>query len=127
IGGSRAFELLLTARTVDAGEALRLGLVAAVTAPGVPVLDRALELADTLCGYAPFGVAMTKEVMWSNLDAPSFEAAIHLENRTQILASTGGEVMEAAAAFREKRPPAWTTAAPTANTSSHIDLGQEQP
>ena len=44
------------------------------------IADRALELADTLCGYAPFGVAMTKEVMWSNLDAPSFEAAIHLEN-----------------------------------------------
>lgn len=66
--GSRAFELLLTARTVDAEEALRLGLVAAVTEPGTPALDRALELADTLCGYSPFGVAMTKEVMWSNLD-----------------------------------------------------------
>lgn len=127
IGGSRAFELLLTARTVDADEALRLGLVAAVTEPGAPVLERALELADTLCGYAPFGVAMTKEVMWSNLDAPSFEAAIHLENRTQILASTGGEVMEAAAAFREKRPPAWAASAPTADTSTIPDPGQEQP
>lgn len=127
IGGSRAFELLLTARTVDADEALRLGLVVAVTEPGAPVLERALELADTLCGYAPFGVAMTKEVMWSNLDAPSFEAAIHLENRTQILASTGGEVMEAAAAFREKRPPAWAASAPTADTSTIPDPGQEQP
>lgn len=107
IGASRAFELLLTARTLDAAEAERIGVVSEVTTPDQPVLDRALELAATICGYSPFGVVMTKEVMWSNLDAPGFEAAIHLENRTQILASTGGEVMEAAAAFMEKRPPNW--------------------
>lgn len=109
VGASRAFELLLTARTVDADEAARIGLVAQVTAPDESVMTRALELATAICEYSPFGVAMTKEVMWSNLDAPSFEAAVHLENRTQILASTGGEVMEAAAAFREKRPPRWRT------------------
>jgi enoyl-CoA hydratase/carnithine racemase len=109
IGASRAFELLLTARTVDADEAARIGLVAQVTAPDEPVMTRALELATAICEHSPFGVAMTKEVMWANLDAPSFEAAVHLENRTQILAATGGEVMEAAAAFREKRPPRWRT------------------
>jgi len=46
--------------------------------------------------------------MWANLDASSIEAAIHLENRTQILASTGGEVVEAATAFMEKREPDWS-------------------
>ena len=112
IGGARAFELLLTGRVVDADEALRLGVVTEVTSPEQPVLDRALELAALICGYAPFGVVMTKEVMWANLDAPSLEAAIQLENRTQILAATGGEVMEAAAAFREKRAPRWPDADP---------------
>jgi enoyl-CoA hydratase len=108
IGAARAFELLLTARTVGAEEAAALGIIGEVVAEGgVPILDRALELADTICGFSPFGVAMTKEVMWANLDAPSLEAAIHLENRTQILASTGGEVAEAAKAFTEKRPPRW--------------------
>jgi enoyl-CoA hydratase len=52
---------------------------------------------------------MTKEVMHANLDAPSIEAAIHLENRTQILAGTSGDITEAARAFVEKRPPVWTT------------------
>ena len=113
VGASRAFELLLTARQVDAEEAARIGLVAEVTAPDISAVDRALELAATICDYSPFGVVMTKEVMWANLDAPSLEAAIHLENRTQILASTGGEVMEAAAAFMEKRPPVWSRAAPS--------------
>jgi enoyl-CoA hydratase/carnithine racemase len=110
IGASRAFELLLTARTVEADEAERLGIVAEVTAGDQALVDRALEIADTICGYSPFGVVMTKEVMWSNLDAPSLDAAIQLENRTQILASTGGEVAEAARAFAEKRPPRWDDA-----------------
>jgi enoyl-CoA hydratase len=114
VGAGRAFELLITARTVDADEAARIGLVTEVVPPDTKVVDRALDLAATICDYSPFGVVMTKEVMWSNLDAPSFEAAIHLENRTQILASTGGEVMEAAAAFREKRPPRWADATATA-------------
>ena len=106
IGASRAFEMLLTARQVMAEEALDLGIVSEVVEGSV--VDRALELADTICEYSPFGVVMTKEVMWSNLDAPSLEAAIHLENRTQILAGTGGEVMEAAMAFRERRKPDWS-------------------
>ena len=44
---------------------------------------------------------------WANVDAPNVEAAIHMENRTQILASTTGDVAEAAAAFMERRPPVW--------------------
>ncbi len=107
IGSSRAFEMILTARAVDADEALSMGLVADVADDPVA---RALELADVICGYSPFGVVMTKEVMWTNLDAPSIDSAIDLENRTQILASTGGEIMEAAQAFLEKRPPDWSQA-----------------
>ena len=109
IGASRAFELLLTARPVQAEEAERIGLVSEV----VPdARARALELADLICDHSPFGVVMTKEVMWANLDAASLEQAIHLENRTQILASTGGEIAEAAAAFMEKSKPDWSRAAP---------------
>jgi enoyl-CoA hydratase/carnithine racemase len=104
IGGSRAFELMLTGRIIDADEAARIGLVSRVV-PDDGVLDAALALADDILGLAPFGVVMTKEVMWSNLSAPSLEAAIHLENRTQILASNAGDFQEAVAAFAEKRPP----------------------
>ncbi len=110
IGSSKAFDLLLTARRVDADEAERLGLVSEVVPDAVA---RALELADTICDYSPFGVVMTKEVMWANLDASSLEQAIHLENRTQILASTGGEVAEAAMAFMEKRAPDWSNVQPS--------------
>lgn len=111
IGAGRAFELMLTAREVDAADALALGLVTEVVADGV-VVDRALELAELICSYSPFGVEMTKQVMWANLDAPSLEFALHMENRTQILAGTGGEIMEAAAAFAQRRAPVWGSATP---------------
>jgi enoyl-CoA hydratase len=101
IGASRAFELMLTAREVDATEALRIGLVSEVVTDG-QALERSLELAELLCGYTPFGLEMTKQVMWANLDAPSFEVALHMENRTQILAGTGGEIMDAVAAFAQR-------------------------
>jgi enoyl-CoA hydratase len=106
IGVSRAHDLILTARVIDAAEAERIGLVSRVVPDG-NVVAAALEVADTICSYSPFGVVMTKQVMWANVDASNVEAAIHMENRTQILASTTGDVAEAAAAFIEGRPPVW--------------------
>ena len=108
IGASRAFELMLTGRQFDATEADRLGLLSRVV-PDEELLDSAFAVADAILQNAPFGVVMTKEVMWANLAAPSLEAAIHLENRTQILASQSGDFGEALAAFAEKRPPRFTT------------------
>jgi enoyl-CoA hydratase len=107
IGASRAFELLLTGRMVDATEADRIGLVLKVV-PDADVLDAALETAELIRANSPFGVWMTKEVMWSNLEAGSLQAAIDLENRTQLLASHTGDLVEAMTAFMEKRPPNFT-------------------
>jgi enoyl-CoA hydratase len=42
-------------------------------------------------------------VLWANLDASSLEAALHLENRSQILASTGGVMSDATEAFRHRQ------------------------
>jgi enoyl-CoA hydratase/carnithine racemase len=98
IGGSRAHDLILTARTIDATEAERIGLVSRVVPDG-ETLPAALELADTLCDYSPFGVTITKEVLWANVDAPSVEAAISIENRNQILATTTGDIARAVTAF----------------------------
>jgi enoyl-CoA hydratase len=104
IGASRAFELLLTGRLVDATEADRIGLVTRVVSDG-RVLDSALETAELIVGNSPFGVRMTKEVMWSQLEIGSLQAGIDLENRTQVLSSFTGDLTEAMAAFAEKRPP----------------------
>ena len=105
IGASRAFELLLTGRLIDAAEADRIGLVTRVVPDGA-VVDAALETAELIVGNSPFGVRMTKEVMWSQLEIGSLQAGIDLENRTQVLSSFTGDLTEAMAAFLEKRPAA---------------------
>lgn len=101
VGAGQAFDLILTARTVEADEALRIGLVSRVSEKNV--LYDALAIAETLCSYGKFGVESTKQVLWANLHASGIEAALHVENRSQILASSSGEMRAAAAAFTERK------------------------
>jgi len=107
IGASRAFELLLTGRLIDAAEADRIGLVTRVVEAGRSV-ESARETAELIIGNSPFGVRMTKEVMWSQLEIGSLQAGIDLENRTQVLSSFTGDLVEAMQAFTEKRPANFT-------------------
>lgn len=102
VGAGPAFDLILTARDVDAAEALRLGIVTRLSDEGA-VLDDALAVAETLCSYGKFGLESTKQVLWANLDAGCLETALQVENRSQILASTSGEMAAAAEAFRSRR------------------------
>jgi len=103
IGASRAFELLLTGRLIDAEEAYRVGIVSRVVPDGEAV-DAALAIAGEIAANSPMGVWMTKEVMWSQLEVGSLHAGIDLENRTQILTSFTEDMQEAMLAFLEKRP-----------------------
>jgi enoyl-CoA hydratase len=103
IGASLAWELMLTGRIIDADEAYRIGLLLKVV-PGDRLLDAALETARLIVANSPWGVRMTKEVMWSQLEVSSLQAGIDLENRTQILSSQTGDMREAVSAFLEKRP-----------------------
>ncbi|MDX1886316.1 enoyl-CoA hydratase/isomerase family protein [Mycolicibacterium sp. 120270] len=102
IGAGPAFDMILTARVVDAEEALRLGLVTRLSEDS-GLLEDALAIAETLCGYGEFGLESTKQVLWANLEAPSLEAALHVENRSQILASTGGTVARFSEEFRRRQ------------------------
>jgi len=103
IGASRAWELMLTGRIIDAREADRIGLVLRVV-PDEDLMESAFETARLIVGNSPWGIRMTKEVMWSQLEIPSLRAGIDLENRTQVLSSFTGDMAEAVAAFLEKRP-----------------------
>jgi enoyl-CoA hydratase len=103
IGASRAWELMLTGRIIDAARAAEIGLVSTVVDDDA-LLDTALTIAGEIRANSPWGVAQTKEVMWSQLEIPSLQAGIDLENRTQILAGHTADMAEAMRAFLEKRP-----------------------
>lgn len=45
-----------------------------------------------------------------SLEIPSFDAAVELENRQQVLTALTDDQSEAMRAFRERRPPATATA-----------------
>jgi enoyl-CoA hydratase/carnithine racemase len=104
VGLARATEILLTGRFVEADEALDIGLVTDVVEPET-VVERALEIATVIAGNSPVGVSLTKQVLRTNVDAPSLEAALEVENRNQVLATRTDDMTEALTAFREKRRP----------------------
>ena len=107
VGSSNSAEILLTGKKVDADEALRIGLVSRVVEDD-EVVDQAVAMAEGMCAFSPFGLALTKETMWASLEVGSLQTAVDLENRTQLLAGHTGNLAEATAAFKGKRPPVYT-------------------
>ncbi|SNR95970.1 enoyl-CoA hydratase/isomerase family protein [Blastococcus mobilis] len=70
VGLGHAYELLLTGRLIDATEALRIGLVNRVVEPD-ELLPTAGALAREIAANSPTGVRLTKQVVQTNVDAPS--------------------------------------------------------
>jgi enoyl-CoA hydratase len=107
IGAGRAFEIMLTGRPVLAAEAQAIGLVTQVT-EAAELRDAAVETARAIAENAPYATKHTKQLMWTNLEAPSLDAALQLENHVQTVAMLSHDFAEATQAFLEKRPPRFT-------------------
>ena len=75
------FELLLTNRFFDADEAERIGLVQRLVDDDAPggVVGAALEIAEGLAAHDRDALSLAKQIMWTNLTAPSLDAALALE------------------------------------------------
>jgi enoyl-CoA hydratase len=98
-----AKDLVLTGRTVEAEEALRLGLVSAVVEPDA-LLAHVLEVAAGLAAKSALALAYAKEAL--NLAALG-EAHAHLETEERLFAMlfASEDQAEGMAAFVEKREP----------------------
>jgi enoyl-CoA hydratase len=86
---------------------IRIGLIVDVH-DDHDLLDAAYAKAEEVIANSPFGVAMTKEAMWTALEISGLRAAIELENRQQLLFSTTADPQESRRALSERRPPRWT-------------------
>jgi enoyl-CoA hydratase/carnithine racemase len=78
IGAARAFEVMLTGRPIDADEAERVGLVSRVVADD-ELMSSALQLARAVLANSPFSIHQSKQMIWTNLEAPSLDAALEVE------------------------------------------------
>jgi enoyl-CoA hydratase len=108
IGSSRAFEIMLTGRDVDADEAERIGLVSR-TVPGEELLQTCYQVAEQIAAFSRPGTELTKRTLWSGLDASTLEGHMQAEGLGQLfvrLLTTNFE--EAVAARAEKRSPVFT-------------------
>ena len=136
VGTSHSAEILLTGKKVGAEEALRIGT-------GLPGggrrrgrSTRPSTMAEGMCAFSPFGLALTKDTLWASLEVGSLRAAVDLENRTQLLAGHTGNLTEAtrglqgeAAARLHRVVARMAEAAPSAQTRARSagDLPGDQP
>ena len=82
-----------------------MGLVSRVL-PDDELLDACLDVAESMARYSPYGLAMTKDVLWANLEVSSLEAAVELEDRNQLMLGFTENLPEAIRAFDAGRAPA---------------------
>lgn len=105
IGASRAFEIMLSGRDVDATEASAIGLVSR-TLPGDQLLEACYALAERIIGYSQIGVELTKQMLWAGLEAGSMHSHMNHEGHAQLFVRmTTRNFEEAIKARRDKRKP----------------------
>jgi enoyl-CoA hydratase len=108
IGSSRAFEIMLTGRDIDAEEAERIGLVSR-RVPEDELLDTCYDMAERIAAFSRPGVELTKRTLWSGLDAASLEGHMQAEGLGQLFVRLlTANFEEAVAARADKRPPVFT-------------------
>lgn len=105
VGRSRAKDLILTGRKLDAVEAERIGLVNRI-APAGKLAETAVELARTIAANGPVAVRAAKAAIDSGCEEP-LTKGLEIEARCYERVLPTQDRLEALAAFAEKRKPSY--------------------
>jgi enoyl-CoA hydratase/carnithine racemase len=106
VGKSKAMEMVLTGRMMDAAEAERSGLVSRVV-PAADLIANALETAKKIAGQSPNAVMLTKEMVNAAYET-TLTQGVKLERRLFHSLFAFDDQKEGMAAFVEKRKPKFT-------------------
>lgn len=105
VGKSKAMDMILTGRMMDAAEAERSGLVSRVV-PADALLEEALAAAARIAAQSPLAVMMAKEMVEAAYETTLTEG-VKLERRLFHSLFAFEDQREGMAAFVEKRKPAF--------------------
>ncbi len=103
IGRGKALEMLMTADTITAAEALETGLVSKVV-PSAELAGEAEKLADTIAAKGPIAVRYLKEAIIKGMDM-TLEQGLRLEADLYFLLHTTADRTEGIKSYLEKRKP----------------------
>ena len=103
VGKGVAKEMILSARWVEAEEAMRIGLVNAV-APEGKLMETAIAMAERIVANGPIAVTQAKYVINRGLEL-DLEQALQTESDAYEVCIPTKDRLEALAAFKEKRKP----------------------
>jgi enoyl-CoA hydratase len=106
VGFARALELIITGRRIDAGEALRIGLVTEVVPDG-RVLARAEELARSICALPQGAIRSDKESVLRGVGR-TLEERLRIEAEMVLsMFLRQDRHSHGAGSFVAKTPPEW--------------------
>jgi enoyl-CoA hydratase/carnithine racemase len=103
IGKGKALELLMTADTVSAGEALEIGLVSRL-APPEALAAETQKLAEAIAAKGPLALRYLKEAINKGMDM-TLEQGLRLEADLYFLLHTTSDRAEGIKSYLEKRKP----------------------
>ncbi len=105
IGKSKAMEMCLTGRMMDAAEAERSGLAARVV-PLADLMAEALKTAEAIANMPPVAALVNKEMVNAAYEMTLEQGLVHERRLFQILTATEDK-QEGMRAFVEKREAKW--------------------
>ena len=105
VGKSKAMDMCLTGRTMDAEEAERAGLVSRVV-PAKDLLDETMKTATAIAGMSRPSTYMVKEAV-NRAYETTLSEGIRFERRLFYSTFATEDQKEGMAAFSEKRKPKW--------------------
>lgn len=103
VGVAKALELIWSGETIDAEEALRIGLVAAVV-PAGRLMDETRRFAQKFVDGPPLAIALAKAALYRGLDM-SMDNALSYAATAESITLTSEDHKEGTRAFLEKRRP----------------------
>lgn len=105
VGKGKALEMVLTGEPIDAGEALRTGLVNMVQ-PSGNVMKKALSLAQDMATKAPISLRFAREAIYKGMDL-TLDQGLRMEGDLYLLLYGTRDRVHGIQSFKKRQKPSF--------------------